>query len=401
MPSLFSHLTGRPAARLALCLAGLGVGAVPAQAQTSYTLSVLKPPGSMSLNSGGGWAIDDQHAVTTVTMWVAGYNLNPFGLVPVGPVLRTFLTRWLPSTATSVSAGKLYAQTVSGRVSGVSPDGTRVAMTYSYFDTLTRKESYFNWNGGGVTSFNNSKLGAATFRTDAGTGLANAAYQPGTWREGTGFQALPQGGFASGGAGVINARADVANWLSDGQWRTHGALWSDGLLQVISAPAGQSADVVGLNDAGQSLVRRWAASCAPSTSGTGYLTCNEGLKQLWLRQPDGSELPIGPPAGMAIGHVQLSAQGAVLGCMQPIEPPDAQTGYWLRPPECIHPASRAFIWADGVMQDLTTVARAKGAKLPTGANLTIVMAINAKGSLVARMVAADGKTVSIVRLTAK
>lgn len=402
MLSALFRIPGHRASWVALILSGLGAATWPVHAQTSYSLSVLKPPGNLSLSPFGRWAIDDQNAVTTTTYWVAGFNLNPFGLAPLGPVLKTFITRWLPSTASSVSAGKLYAQPVSSGVLGVSPDGTKVAMSGSYYDTVTRKETQLvALNGGSVSSFNNSGVGAAELRIDPAPGSSASTYQPGTWRIGDGYQALPQGGFVIGGTWAINARSDVVGWLRDEQGRYSGAMWLDGQLQVVAPLPGQSADVWAINDAGQAVVRRWASACVPSVRATGYLDCNDGLKQYALRQPDGSERPIEPAAGQAIGLVRLTAQGDVLGCMVPPGEPDAQTGYALRPPECSNAKARAFIWSGGTMQDLTAVARAKGAKLPTGAVLTDVLAANARGSFVARMLAADGKTVSFVRLTAK
>jgi hypothetical protein len=62
---------------------------------------------------------------------------------------------------------------------------------------------------------------------------------------------------------------------------------------------------------------------------------------------------------------------------------------------------QAFVWVNGQAQDLNAYVAARGAKLPNGATLKQVHSINDQGSVVATLLAADKKTVSIVRLTAR
>ncbi|MFY9479452.1 MAG: hypothetical protein WAQ08_17560 [Aquabacterium sp.] len=84
----------------------------------------------------------------------------------------------------------------------------------------------------------------------------------------------------------------------------------------------------------------------------------------------------------------INSRGVIMGC---VGPSGSQECHW--------GMGRAFIWREGVLQDLTDLVRSKGAALPSGAVLIAVHAINDAGSFVARMRAPNAQD-TIVRLTA-
>jgi hypothetical protein len=384
------------AASLLSCLTWV---ASPVLAQSTYSLSTLKSPNGLSLSAQNGWGIDNQNAVYSIAYWTVGFNLNPFGLVPWGPSSKLFLTRWPASTATSVSGTKLSTESTSGYVSGVSPDGKKIALGGTYFDTTTRVETILQLNGGGLDGMTNSGVGAATLRIDPPSSASWATFQPGTWSLNSGFVALPMGSASQGGGSAINAQGDVAGWLLEPSGMYRGALWRGGQLEALPLVAGQAHDVLALNDAGLSVVRRWASTCTTHAAGTRQ--CSHGQPKYTVRQANGVEQPLEATAGLVVSRTVLGAQGVVVGRMQPPTPNDADGNNWGPSYNDNNVNARAYIWANGSLQDLTTVAQAKGVKLPTGAVLVDAMAINAQGSIVARMLSADKKTHTFVRLTAK
>lgn len=382
------------ALRLTLAAASLaaaaGLWATPASAQNAYVLTTLKPASSLlGMGPAMNWQIDAQNVVTGSALWLTGASSNAFGWGLPGFTVEEFLARWPASTATSVSPTKLMSAKLSpGYMVDMSPDGKLVALNNGIYDISARKTSVtpdnvnlFGMNASGVAA------GVQVVLPPVGESYIYTRQKPGTWRALGGFTALPLASNPQGGAADINAQGDVVGWVGDAAESMHAALWRSGQVQVLPEPAGHISHGSAINDAGQILVFRWARTCA----GLNDSNCVQGPVQFSLRQPDGLEQPIEAGSGLVVNFARLSPSGAVVGRLQTTAGHANNTDA----------TARAFIWSNGVMQDLNTVAATKGAKLPAGATLVDVMAINAQGSLVAKVLAADKKTVSYVRLTAK
>ncbi len=128
------------------------------------------------------------------------------------------------------------------------------------------------------------------------------------------------------------------------------ALWQAGQLQILDVPAGF--EPVALNDARQVLLQ------APAPNGQAGVWFNGG----W--QPIQS-------AGRKVYATAMNQRGTVVGCTQaPATMPRRAD-------------NSAFLWRQGVLQDLTQELASKGVKLPSGTRLGCPVAINDQGTILA------------------
>jgi hypothetical protein len=384
----------------AACLLGL-VGAPAAQAQTAYSLTVLKPAATAfqsRLTDLDTWTIDAGNRVTGTANWITSYTLTYLGAIK--PLFDDFPARWAAGTGTSVSPTKLYTAHWD-RLAAASPNGQLLLLNFTrqLYDTASRKATPIDYNSGGLSAVNNSGLVALTLLPDSNLPSPLAPRRiPATWRSGGVVTPLPVGTAGGGMAIAVNASGLVAGSVQDPITDVpHGALWSGGTLQAFADAPGNASLLIALNDQGQSLVVRSTANCPQP----GVVACGYGPRRLALRFADGTEQPVTPLAGHSMARAVLNGKGVVAGRMQ-LTPAQGESGSYPGLDRGYNPVDgRAFIWLNGVTQDLGTYLAGKGVKLPTGARLVDVVAINDQGSMVAEMVAADQSTTSFVRLTAR
>jgi hypothetical protein len=152
-------------------------------------------------------------------------------------------------------------------------------------------------------------------------------------------------------------------------YRCWPTVWENGQMRIIDQRTGR---VVGTNGNKQLLIERLNHAHA-----------------VWTR---GTEQTIAP---LTAGHVAIpsgmNAAGVIVG--------RSGTSATDAPDLYNYAGGRAFIWINGSTQDLTQYAKARGAKLPSGAVLEDARAINDRGSIVAVMKNWLGVR-SVVRLTA-
>jgi hypothetical protein len=395
-----SNLTPTPW-RLGAVSLLLALSASAAQAQSSYTLSVLKAPSSpYAMPLASQWAIDSSQQVTGPAWWFTTYNLNPITFKLVASYDR-YVTRWAASTSSSVSPTKLYTKQWDV-ASSVSPNGRKVVLTYTrqLYDATARTAVPTDPAAGMTAGVTND--GVIAVNVPRGIDLQaplSPTFSPATWRQGAGLVMLPQGQAGGGVVSAINASGTVAGAVLDGVTSVaHAALWSAGALQLLPEVPGQASQVLGLNDPGQALLMRARVSCPlPGQQGCTY---SPGLLSV---RTNGQEQAVDPGPGRAILRALINGSGVVVGHTELLTGQEVDGGQFA--PGGLGYSSgngsgRAFIWANGVFSDLTTVVAGKGAKLPSGAILTNVLALNDQGSLVAVMKASDG-VLSVVRLTAK
>jgi hypothetical protein len=386
----------------------LALGAAASLAQSSYQLTVLKaPPTGWILPpddspAGTGWVIDSSDRVVSQVTDVSRYVLKYLGFTPE---YQDYAYRWPASTATSVGGSRLYSKPAN--LFGVTPNGQRIAVYAGgnlVYDTVSGKS---------VGAFP-AELFPVFFMNDQGAVVGHIVTTPAdfqatgarslaaTWSLGSTLQALRAPGFGSTYAWAINASGVVGGSVQESvNPILHAALWVNGQVQVLPEQNGHASAVVGLNDKGQALIRRAPVQSCVVLPESGNVACYLSGETVVLRD-NGVETGL-LAAGDArhLGRLLLNNAGAVVGRIQNGAAPDT-TGQ-------IDPGSnngvsstevpRTFIWQQGVLSDLTVWVASKGAKLPAGAVLTDVLAINSKGSLVAIM-RASGQD-SYVRLTAK
>jgi hypothetical protein len=321
------------------------------------------------------------------------------------PEYGDFAYRWPASTAASISGSRLYAQPAS--LMGVSPNGQRIALfsgSRMVVDTASGK-SVGTFPADLYANFAMNNTGLVLGWTPATTAEFNAtgAHQlAATSANGAAVVPLRAAGFGSTYAWALNASGLVGGSMEERtEPRVHAALWSSGQLQLVPEPAGHASAVVGLNDKGQALIRRApVVGCTIPPEG-GNMGCELGFETVVLRDGTAETALLGEGDNRRLGRLLLSNAGVVVGRIQN-GAAHLGTGYlgplsnhWVSAAE----VPRTFVWQKGSLSDLTTWVATKGAKLPAGAVLTDVLAINDKGSLVAVM-RANGVD-AYVRLTSK
>jgi hypothetical protein len=394
--------------RLAALSLLLALGASAAQAQSSYTLQVLKPPPRGWIVSPGAttdgtvWGIDASDRVVSSVTDVNRYVWKSLGFTPE---YGDFAYRWPASTSSSVSGSRLYAQPAS--LKGVSPHGQRIAIfsgNRMLVDTATGKSvgSFpvaFNAN---LAMNNAGLLVGATLAPAAEFQSTGASFLAATSANGAALQLLRASGFGSTFAWAVNASGVVGGAVQErAEPRLHAALWVGGQVQLVPEAAGQASAVVALNDKGQALIRRAPVRACGVRPEASWVECDLGVETVVLRDGGTESALLGAGDTRRLGRMWLNNAGVVVGRIQQGAAP---LGNGPLVPLTNHGVSgaevpRTFIWQKGSLSDLTAWVATKGAKLPAGAVLTEVLAINDKGSLVA-MMRANGAD-SYVRLTAK
>lgn len=372
--------------------------ATAAQAQSSYSLTVLKPPskGTVYLPEmllpyeAQHWMINASDQVVATVRDVTSYTYSIlFFFIPM-PVYDNYVNRWPAGTGASVSGSRL----ISGRNSLLAASGTG--------KKLVLKSGLYDLAAGKALGALPVDLGTAVAVNDSGVVVSN---YPQLWSQGQASgQFLSPGPGRFGEALAINASGLVAGAVvNSSNYLQQAAVWSNGAWQVLPEVAGISSLVTQVNDKGQMVVvRAPQVDCVDTTEIRG---CKMGPRSVYLREPNGVETAVlGAGDARRLGRMLLNNAGVVVGCQSsPTTQVPVVNGFSRLSPaldqsSCLD-GGRAYIWQKGVLSDLTTYVSSKGVKLPAGAVLTDVVAINDKGSLVAQMNV--GTTKSLVRLTAK
>ncbi len=390
-------------ALVSLALATLTGLCAPVQAQSRYAMTTLKPPTLGKTDS--NLFIDAQDRVLGFAGYFksAGFALDPSGSGRVVWVTtyNSYLSTWPTSTAASVASSKLFTTLFQSLpIDDISPDGSKMLIKQSnyqpsVYDTAS-KQVVANPGGGlqvpplgqrSSANVVNGKGWSAGFAEQTRTvnGETLYRYQAMRWRL---SQAEPLSTDATlylgSYAAAINAQGEVAGEVDTdvvNRVFTHAAVWDvNGALRVLDDTPGHLTRAAAIADNGTVLVERTVVSgdkpgllglelhangqitvVLPPTTGGGFATANKHSLS-----PDGSTVvgAFALPAG--------AGQGQVL---------------------------RAFIHKQGLTQDLTELAKAKGVKLPTGAYFNWASGINSQGTILATYVDAIGLNPVQVRLT--
>ncbi len=402
LPKRLNHIAAHAAlAALSLPLSAMWIA--PAQAQSRYAMTTLKAPTLGKTDS--NLFMDAQNRVLGFAGYFksAGFALDPSGSGRVVWVTsyNSYLSSWPASTAASVASTKLFTtifQTLP--IDDVSPDGSKLLVKQtnyqpSVYDTAS-KLVVANPGGGlqtpplgqrssaNVVNNQGWSAGFAEFtRTLNGETLFR--YQAMRWRLSQGEPlSTDTTRFLGSYAAAINSLGEVAGEVDtdvDKRLFTHAAVWDvNGVLRVLDETPGHLTRAAAIADNGTVLVERAVVSVdTPGTLG------------LELHAP-GQITVLAPPvpgATFTVAHPRsLSADGSTV------------VGAWARPPASGQgPVFRAFIHKQGLTQDLTDLAKAKGVKLSTGAYFSNAFSVNNKGAILATWVDAKGLNPVQVRLT--
>jgi hypothetical protein len=363
----------------------LALGASAAQAQSSYSVAVLKPSSSLAdarINLVRDWSIDNSNRVVSAIAWLDGYGLS-IVTFKFQAVFNTYISRWPAGTAASVAASKLYP-TRSAVMGDLSPNGQQLVVDHTLYDTVSKAK----------TMVMDYATPASLYELNDSGVLAVTAYQPGVigqprvpterpqvWTAAAGLSPLPVGAAGGGRALAVNASGTVAGAVLDSfSGEPTAAWWTNGALSTVRNLPGTASLALGIDNSGRVLLVHVQWAC-PTDVGQ---VCRQVLDHLALRNLDGAEQTLTANGLNITQPVILTGAGTVFGTV-----------------ETAPGVTRPVVWINGVGQDLNAFVAAKGAKLPAGATLTRVLAANDLGSFVASMLGADKTTVSIVRLTAR
>jgi uncharacterized membrane protein len=407
---------------LAIVLLAAAHGA--AQAQSSYTLTVLQAPNTKPIYPS---SIDAQNRVLGSAEYITGYGLLPsFGWDPLGaPIFgwlySSFAVRWPASTAASMAPAKLTGSQ-AGPLQAASADGNLIvaATLLQVYNTATGKKLAALFPPRLASTATEVNVPLMVGISNGGTAtlnysLAALGYTPapeeeraGLWSTSTNGQILPFGGYVGARAVSVNGQGQVAGAVYEqGLPTLRAAIWTNGALNVIDHTPGRGSAALAVNQAGQALLRVSPVTVMSDTLTDGYgnpfvYTQLRYGTPSYVLSVNGVETPINPVSGQAVVvPAALNASGVVVGRMGAVGVDNnLYTPSPLKLATYDAVPGRAFIWKNGVTTDLTTLVTSKGVKLPTGAVLADAIAINDQGSILARMLAANG-TLSYVRLTAK
>ena len=374
----------------------LAAASTSGHAQSSYSLTVLKPPSKGSHEGQyGGEAppsrtlIDTSDQVITTVNDVYKYTYSILTWFLPQADIRRFAHRWPAGTGASVSGSRFGAEPVlSGGGNDVyfvpSHTGAKVVLNRNLLDAKTSKVlGNYPPDVYSPTAVNTS--GAILFR-------GTAPWQPGRTQP-----AQPLGG---DGWDINEAGLVAGSVGTNVPQRMQAATWRNGVWQPLPQQAGVASTVLRLNENGQMLVMRSLTEvCRQAESGP---FCALAAPQVFFRAANGVETALlGEGDSRRLGRTLMNNAGTVVGCMGPASSDQLffDLTPWTNLGVCSAPDARAYIWQKGVLSDLASHVASKGVKLPAGAQLTDVLAINDKGSLVVRMIV--GTAHSLVRLTAK
>lgn len=411
------HPSARPRLRwlttLAALLAAL-TATTSAQAQSSYSMTVLRQNTSRLLVE--GLLIDSQDRVLTSLSYFDHYAWHITNQFPTQyallPEYKRFPARWPASTLSSVSPTKVIK--TENDVAFASPDGNKLYLlsyttTTGVYDTLTGKTLPVDGqakavNSAGAIVGDRVREGATPQTTSTDETSGAALWVPNKPRQDL---ALPSPYVGARAIAVSEKNVVVGEVFEPGTLRSRAARWVNGTLEVLVDPSSavEASYATAVNDAGHVLVAHQAFSIVSSS--VDPITGQQVIERKF--GPDrysvvfnGTDVPITSttPGAQAVAN-GMNASGTVVGRVSPTlwyfgGFQHRSNGIPMWPLD----GSRAFIWKNGVMTDLTTLMASKGVKVAAGAVFIDAVSINDKGSIAAVYRDKSG-TSSLVRLNAK
>lgn len=331
-------------------------------------------PTSLSVASIAALACVASPCIAGGTYIEIGASVTPYGVSANGAVVAGYdQTSYFVYTLEGgyESIGGLPPDNNVGGKPSVSADGLRVAGTslnaatnlteMSYFDRTT--STWVMCGNLGANSGTSTSSGwgiSADGRTVVGLGWVSAANAHGFyWREGAGVTSL--GSTVTGRSSRANAAdADgnvIVGWQDNATGFRQGCVWINGVQTLISASGSPMGEAGACSADGTVVVGN-------GTSGNSW--------QAWRWTQAGGVVNIGPApvSGWRGASVAISSNGqTIIGFYRPFPAP-ATFG-------------RGFIWtaAQG-MRDLTDLAIAQGAPVPSGTILALPLAISGDGRTV-------------------
>jgi hypothetical protein len=391
---IWSHCPMRtPHLPLAIALAAT-LFASAAQAQSSYAVTTLSAPASSF--GFAATAMDNAGRVAGFTQYrdgtayaVAG-DLGSFNCFFGCATYSMRTVYWAASAATSASAtnglSHFIASTLTDRgdLYGLTTTSKRLKITLTVPVTPIGLDNYayqlysseyeaavvngtlvpyvglpfqmFGINQNGVAFGNASEDFGQPLPATKQSGVVTKTPLPAPYVAGQ-FTAMNSTGGAAGVVSPTNLSAPQP------------ALWLGGNLSLINLPG--TYRPVAMNNAGQVLMQEPGTTAKAAIWFNGAATAINGN-------------------GKRVLVSAMNSSGTVVGCTQ------NNVTYPNRAD------NTAFIWTNGVLQDLSQVLTSKGVKLPSGTRLGCPVAINDSGSILAYYYrTASVNTVTWVRFTAR
>jgi uncharacterized membrane protein len=376
------------------------------QAQSSYTLTTLKPG---FLQSGLGSSdermfIDAKNRVLGNITMTGGWRSDPaLGGLPA-PYSVSYIAQWaVPASGTSVTSTKLNAK--QGYLRLASPDGDKIVGEAGFLDRAVNK--FQAMAPATPMDLNNATQMAGVYWLAPPAGVnvdANhsAAWsRAAVWVQGKEPTTLPVGEqFVGASAWALNDTGTVVGTVYGEHSRLNmrAARWVNGVLEVLDQQPNKGSSAIDVNNAGQVLLMQWDTQVMPvQVPGIGLYERVDFVNDSYAVLQNGVLKPIvASLKGYKVFSARaINATGTVIGVMGTDFPAGVDPSTVARKP------LRAFLWKDGVMSDLTTLVATKGVKLPAGAILQNIVAINDQGSLVAMYENPQNQRYVYVRLLAK
>lgn len=372
-----------------------------AQAQSAYTMTTL----SGSFSSDEALTLDTKNRVLGTLTLKVGWRSNDYWWGLPEADYDNFMGQWAqPLFGSTVSATQLSK--VPGFLAAASPSGDQlIADGPGLYDRVTKTFQPLPVEIGYPRDVNNvgTVIAGKDRPTPPGEPVADAnnphAWASAlVWTRGQAVVTLPTGGFTGAHANAINSAGVIAGtvYKAPSKANMRAARWVKGALEVLDNEPGKVSLARDISDAGHILITKWTPQITPVPSEVSPGGVYDRIDHVdpihgVIYQGSFTQIVSTIPGYTTLNARQVNASGTVIGTV--FSDPPAPGGAYKTP--------RAYLWRNGLMQDLTTWVATKGVKLPTGAVLSVVVSINDQGSLVAGFEHPSTKKQTYVRLQAK
>jgi hypothetical protein len=381
---------------LALSALSASLNVQVAHAQSAYTLTTLKMP---SESSDRRLNIDTKSRVTGTVTLLAGFRSDSaLGGFP-GPYYNNYMGQWAVSTAgTTVSYAKVSS--TPGFLYCASPDGNKLVSEAGLYDRTTNKFQAMPLAYASDVNNAGKVVGIDSVNAPAGAQVdsnnIDAYARAKTWSPGQAATTLVTNAqFPGARAFGVNNAGVVAGVVYGAQstLNTRAARWVNGVLEVLENQPGKGSLALDVSDGGQVLIMGWDTQVVRvPLSDNQFFDRVDQINTVFGVFANGAYTPI---VSNVVGYTVYNARGInSSGTVVGVLGPDLSAGSTAT-------TRRAYIWQNGLMRDLTTLVASKGVKLPTGAVLSNVVAINDQGSVVAAYNNPKTQAPVYVRLQAK